>query len=117
MKQMFYIVLLCISIAYSQVPPGKSFNSCGKEGLGYEEPKSADDCKESGKICCYIETKKYGKNFCAIVSSKVDDDEDIVKKIKEYTEDDELKITCNNCFHIQFKYIVYTVFCVLLYLF
>ena len=99
------IFALLLILSKSQVPSGKSINSCGKKT--YEPPDSSDDCVEDGEICCYVyltkkisDTQTEEKSFCASSPSRISE-QDIKEEIQEYTGYTLAKLTCNNSKYIK----------------
>ena len=79
-------------------PDKKVLNTCGV--IGYDQPDNADKCKESGKICCYVEISKTEggttttTKFCVSSPSDIEKD-DVEKEIKEYTGFTLEALKCN----------------------
>ena len=78
-------------------------NTCGN--IGYNQPGSANDCKEDGQMCCYVHLTKAGNTptdikFCVNSPSEIDK-EDVESEIKDYTGFTLEEIKCNES---QFSY-------------
>ena len=92
------ILLFLFLFSKINCAPAKVLNTCGV--IGYDQPANADKCKESGKICCYVEISKTEggttttTKFCVSSPSDIEKD-DVEKEIKEYTGFTLEALKCN----------------------
>ena len=94
------ILLLIVLINYNNCqffPDSKVINTCGY--LETKQPRNANECKEDGEICCYVEVRDPENNnqklrFCVSSPSHLvkDDIKDEVKLYTGYILDD---LKCN----------------------
>ena len=98
----FYKTIFLLSFLLSNISGDpKVLNTCGN--IGYNEPASADQCKEDGQMCCYVHLKNTDNSeikFCVNSPSEIDK-EDVKSEIKEYTGFTLVEIKCNES---QFLY-------------
>ena len=101
----FYKTIFLLSFLLSNIncDPPKVLNTCGI--TNYNQPASADQCKEDGQMCCYVHLTKAGNNppdikFCVNSPSEIDK-EDVKSEIKDYTGFTLVEIKCNES---QFLY-------------
>ena len=101
----FYKTIFLLSFFLSNInfADGNVLNTCGN--IGYNQPGSANDCKEDGQMCCYVHLTKAdeapsGIKFCVNSPSEIDK-EDVESEIKEYTGFTLVEIKCNES---QFLY-------------
>ena len=77
-------------------------NTCGKKGLGYNQPENSDDCIEEGQMCCFAEIKHSTdfhddggvRKFCVSSPSDIELD-DVKEDIKRYTGYEITALKCN----------------------
>ena len=92
------ILLFLFLFSKINCAPAKVLNTCGV--IGYDQPANADKCKESGKICCYVEISKTEggttttTKFCVSSPSDIEMD-DVKDEIKEYTGFTLQSLKCN----------------------
>ena len=101
----FYKTIFLLSFFLSNInfADMNVLNTCGN--IGYNQPGSANDCKEDGQMCCYVHLTKAdvapsGIKFCVNSPSEIDK-EDVEREIKEYTGFTLEEIKCNES---QFLY-------------
>ena len=85
----------------------KVINTCGY--LETKQPRNANECKEEGEICCYVEVTDPSNNnqklrFCVSSPSHLVKD-DIKKEVKDYTGYILDDLVCNKCIYIMNNFI------------
>ena len=85
----------------------KVINTCGY--LETKQPRNANECKEEGEICCYVEVTDPSNNnqklrFCVSSPSHLVKD-DIKKEVKDYTGYILDDLVCNKCKYIMNNFI------------
>ena len=93
----FYKTIFLLSFLLSNIncdDPPKVLNTCGI--TNYQQPTSADECKEDGQMCCYVKIVKDSTTtaFCVNSPSEIEK-EDVKSEIKEYTGYTLEEIKCN----------------------
>ena len=89
------IFLLSFLLSNINFVDGNVLNTCGI--FGYNEPTSAEQCKEDGQMCCYVHLKKEDGTpvkFCVNSPSEIEKG-DVESEIKEYTGFTLEEIKCN----------------------
>ena len=98
----FYKIIFLLSFFLSNInfADGNVLNTCGI--TNYQQPASADQCKEDGQMCCYVKIVKDSTEtaFCVNSPSEIEK-EDVESEIKEYTGYTLVEIKCNES---QFLY-------------
>ena len=101
----FYKTIFLLSFFLSNInfADGNVLNTCGI--TNYQQPSSADQCKEDGQMCCFVHLTKADNSptdikFCVNSPSEIDK-EDVVSEIKDYTGFTLVEIKCNES---QFLY-------------
>ena len=69
-------------------------NTCGL--IGYTQPNSPEDCKEKGKMCCFVQITKDNDitSFCVNSPTEIEK-KDVENEIKEYTGFTLKRLLCN----------------------
>ena len=69
-------------------------NTCGV--IGYNQPSSPENCKEEGKMCCFVEITKDNEDtrFCVNSPTEIEK-EDVKNEIKDYTGFTLKTLHCN----------------------
>lgn len=83
------ILLFLLSFLLYEIKSRKVINNCGKKGLGNEEPKAVEDCKdENEKNCRFVSVIIYGQNvsYCANIHGKYNN-EDVINAFKSTVSD------------------------------
>ena len=94
----FYKTIFLLSFLLSNINcQDKVLNTCGI--TNYNQPSSADQCKEDGQMCCYVHLTKADNTppdikFCVNSPSEIEKD-DVKSEIKEYTGFTLVEIKCN----------------------
>ena len=92
----FYKTIFLLSFFLSNInfADMNVLNTCGN--IGYNQPGSANDCKEDGQMCCYVHIVKGSEDiaFCVNSPSEIEKD-DVKSEIKEYTGYTLEEIKCN----------------------
>ena len=91
----FYKTIFLLSFLLSNISGDPEvLNTCGN--IGYNQPGSANDCKEDGQMCCYVHIVKGSEDiaFCVNSPSEIEKD-DVKSEIKEYTGYTLEEIKCN----------------------
>ena len=96
---LFSYILLINKIKSDLFNNKKVINTCGY--LETKQPRNANECREEGEICCYVEVTDPNNNnkklrFCFSSSSHLVKD-DIKKEVKDYTGYILDNLVCNKC--------------------
>ena len=122
MRKLNYLILSLIVlknyINCQFFPDSKVINTCGY--LETKQPRNANECKEDGEICCYVEVRDPENNnqklrFCVSSPSHLvkDDIKDEVKLYTGYILDD---LKCNKSTYLIndiMKILVFIIFMLL----
>ena len=96
-KMLFAFIFLILKINYSIEVENRVINTCGI--VGYNQPASADDCKEDGQMCCFVSIEDSNsdggvRKFCVTAPSEIEYD-DVKDDIKKYTGYKLKELKCN----------------------
>ena len=113
-----FIFTLIISILNIECADSdkKVINTCGR--LEYKQPTNADECKEEGEMCCYVEItdpNDSSNNLKFCVSSPSDIKmEDVKDEVKEYTGYTLKSLKCNEGKFIINNLIIYSIIVIIM---
>ena len=111
---LFSHILLINKIKSDLFNNKKVINTCGY--LETKQPRNANECREEGEICCYVEVTDPSNNnqklrFCVSSPSHLVKD-DIKEEVKDYTGYILDNLVCNHCKYILNNFILIIIYLV-----